>query len=121
MATTAAEAMYSLWELEYQQRDALDLDAMMRRLKDLSVYSLTYAEIMDQREGVELLALAMFFGATSKTGFHKNQRRLSSLSDETVAYEGRAEVIEQEVARRAAAQTARKESDNDKPVQPRLL
>jgi hypothetical protein len=32
------------------------------RLKDLSAYSLTHAEIMQQREGVELLALGMFFG-----------------------------------------------------------
>ena len=101
LAITSAETMYNLWELEYQQRE-LDLDGMMRRLKDLSVYSLTHAEIMDQREGVELLALAMFFGATSDPLFHHNQERLSSLSEQTIAYQGRAEIIVQEVAQRKA-------------------
>ena len=48
----------------------------MRRLKDLTAYSLTHAEIMVQREGVELLALAMFFGAASEPLFHKNQKLL---------------------------------------------
>lgn len=100
-ATIAAEAMYHLWELENQQGE-LDLDEMMQRLKDLSAYSLTHAEMMDQCEGVELLALAMFFGATSNPRFHKNQERLALLSEETFAYQGRAEVVEQEVARRNA-------------------
>ena len=35
LATIAAETMYNLLELEAQQ-EAPDLDAMMRRLKDLS-------------------------------------------------------------------------------------
>jgi hypothetical protein len=52
LAITAAETMCNLWELGYQQGE-LDLDEMMRRLKDLSAYSLTHAEIMEQREGVE--------------------------------------------------------------------
>jgi len=52
LATIGAETMYNLWELENRQGE-LDLDGMMRRLKDLSAYSLTHAEIMDQREGVE--------------------------------------------------------------------
>ena len=42
LAITAAETMYHLWELAHQQ-EALDLDGMMRRLKDLSAYSLTHA------------------------------------------------------------------------------
>jgi hypothetical protein len=42
---------------------------MMRRLKDLSAYSLTHAEIMDQREGVELLALARVFGMSTDPQF----------------------------------------------------
>jgi hypothetical protein len=73
LATFAAEAMYNLWELE-NQRGELDLDEMIRRLKDLSAYSLTHTEIMDQREGVELLALAMFFGAASDPRFHNELR-----------------------------------------------
>ncbi len=72
LAIIGAEAMYHLWELECQHGE-LDLDGMMRRLKDLSAYSLTHAEIMDQREGVEILALAIFFGATSNLRFHKNR------------------------------------------------
>ena len=99
LAITAAEAMYQLWELENQQEE-VDFDGMMTRLKDLSAYSLTHAEIMDQREGVELLALAMFFGATSNPRFHPNQERLSFLSEQTIAYRGRAEIIEREIAER---------------------
>ena len=120
LANTAAETMYYLWELEYQQ-EGLNPDAMMRRLKDLSAYSLTHAEIMDQREVVELLALGMFFGATSDPAFHRNQERLQLLSEETVAYEGRAELIEQEVAGRKVARASKREASDDKPLQPRLL
>lgn len=120
LATMVAEAMYHLWELENQRED-LNLDAMMCRLKDLSAYSLTHAEIMDQREGVELLALAMFFGATSKPTYHKNQERLTLLSEETIYYLGRAEIIEQEVTRRKA-RASWQEKDNDaERLQPRLL
>ena len=83
-------------------RGELDLDAMVRRLKDLSAYSLTHAEIMDQREGVELLALGKFFGMTSDSRFHQNQERLKMLTEEAFIYEGQAEIIEQEVAARRA-------------------
>ena len=120
LATMAAEAMYHLWELE-NQRQELDLDGMMCRLKNLSAYSLTHTGIMDQCEGVELLALAMFFGATSNPRFQKNQVRLTLLSEETITYHGRAKVIEQEVARRKSI-TPRHEKDHGaKPFQPRLL
>ena len=119
-ATIAAGAMYHLWELENQSGE-LNLDEMMCRLRDLSAYSLTHAEIMDQREGVELLALAMFFGSTSDPGFHSNQERLSLLFDETIRYQGSAEHIEQEVERRKA-RVSRKERDSAAgSVQPRLL
>ena len=119
LAMTTAEAMYHLWELEYQQ-EGRDLDEMIRRLKDLSAYSLTHAEIMVQREGVELLALATFFGATSNPQFHKNQERLRLLSEEAIAYKGRAEVIEQQIVQRKEHKRGRKDGD-DKPLQPRLL
>ena len=99
LALTAAETMYNLWELLYQQ-EAPALDGMMRRLKDLSAYALIHAEILDQREGAELLALAMFFGMTSDPRFHRNQERLILLDPETADYQGQAQVIEQEVARR---------------------
>ena len=49
LAAITAEAMYNLWELDHQQQER-DLDKMMRRLKDLSAYSLTHAEIMSQRD-----------------------------------------------------------------------
>jgi hypothetical protein len=91
LATIAAETMCNLWELDYCQEN-LDLDRMMCRLKDLSAYSLTHAEIMDQREGVEILALARFFGMSSDPQFQENQERLRLLSDESLAYSGRAEV-----------------------------
>ena len=120
LATTAAEAMYHLWELEYQQ-DQIDVDQMMRRLKDLSAYSLTHAEIMDLREGPELLALGMFFGLTSNPTLHRNQERLALLSEETITYPGRAEIIEQQVACRQAQGSGRKPASASRPLQPRLL
>jgi hypothetical protein len=124
LATIAAETMCNLWELDDQQGN-LDLDQMMRRLKDLSAYSLTHAEIMDQREGVEILALARFFGMSSDPQFQENQERLRLLSDESLAYPGQAEVVEQEVAwRKASARRQEKGQRKDssaKPLQPQLL
>ena len=122
VATAAAEMMYHLWEMAYRRGD-LDLDAMMRRLKDLSAYSLTHAEVLEQREGVEMLALAMLFGATTDPAYHPNQERLSLLSEETVAYAGRAAAVEQEVAlrRRPSSASRPREGDEEGPRQPRLL
>ena len=122
LATTAAETMYYLWQLADQQEE-VDLDRKMRRLKDLSAYSLTHAEIMEQREIVELLALGMFFGASSDNRLWPNQRRLALLSGETVDYQGRAEVVEQEVAARKKTGRRRrgKEGADTNPLQPRLL
>jgi hypothetical protein len=120
LATTVAEAMCHLWELEYQQ-GRLYVNQMMRRLKDLSAYSLTHADIMDLREGPELLALGMFFGMTSDPAFHHNQERLALLSAEAIAYRGSAEVIEQQVARRQARPSDHTAESDSKPLQPRLL
>ncbi len=120
LANTAAETMYYLWELE-DQKEGLDPNTMMCRLKDLSAYALTHAEIMEQREVVELLALGMYFGASSDPAYHKNQERLRSLSEETVAYKGRAEVFEEEVATQKGARKVPKEWDDEEPLQPRLL
>jgi len=119
LASTAAETMYYLWELQYQQ-EGRDLDAMMRRLKDLSAYSLTHAEIMWQREIVELLALGMFFGMSSNSALRKNQERLRLLSDEIYNYKGQAKIVEQQIAQR---KDSRKHAydDEDEPLQPRLL
>ena len=120
LATIAAETMSNLWELGYQQGD-LDLDQMMCRLKDLSAYSLTHAEIMVQREGVELLALGRFFGMSSDSQFRRNQERLRLLSEEALAYQGRAEIVEQEVARRKAGASRREKISDTQPSQPRLF
>ena len=125
LATIAAETMYNLWELEIQQGNEPDLDAKMRRLKDLSAYSLTHAEILNQREGVELLALGMFFGASSNPAFLKNQARLQQISQEAVDYQGQAEHIEQEIALRKKLEKQKrgqkKIDGDDKPSQLRLL
>lgn len=120
LAMTAAEAMYNLWELEAQE-EQVNLDGMMRRLKDLSAYSLSHAEILNQREGVEMLALAMFFGATSNPSFHRNQARLERLSEETIAYQGQAGVIEGEIAQRQTGRFKGSEDDRLRPRQMRLL
>ena len=119
-ATITSEVMYALQEEEYQQGER-DLDTMMRRLKDLSAYSLLHAEILEQREGVELLALARLFGATSDPRFHQNQTRLALLSEDTVAYQGQAEVIEQEVAARKASRPGHEPDSDAKALQRRLL
>lgn len=120
LATIAAETAYNLLELEAQQEEP-DLDQMMRRLKDLSAYSLTHAEIMDQREGVELLALARFFGMSGDQRLWKNQERLNRLSEETLAYEGQAKVIEEQVARRKMKSSRRQKDSSAESSQPRLF
>lgn len=79
-----------------------------------------HAEIMDQREGVELLALGKFFGMTSDRRFRHNQERLSLLFEETSTYQGKAETVEQEVAARKARGSKQGRS-SDREVQPRLL
>jgi hypothetical protein len=117
LADTFSEMMYILLETDYRER-RFDLDSGMRRLKDLSAYSPTHAEIMIQREGVELLALAKFFGLTSESRFHKNRERLNLLSEETFAYQGHGEKIEQEIKERGK-RTPPKAKPQD--PQPRLL
>lgn len=121
LALMTAETMYMLWEADHQESER-DLDAMMHRLKDLSACALIHAEILSQREGVEMLAIAMFFGMSSDERFHKNQERLQELSEEVVVYEGSAEVVEEEVrARKAKKGSSQEDDDSDKPVQPKLL
>ncbi len=112
-AIIAAETMYNLWEMEHAQAGQMNLDSMMRRLKDLSAYSLTHAEILEQREGVELLALGMFFGASSNPAYQKNQSRLHQLSPETIDYQGEAEQIEQEIILRKKGNRNREEKTSD--------
>lgn len=102
MAMSFAEVMLLVMETDFQQGKR-DPDAMMCRLKDLSAYSLTHAGILDQQEGVELLALGMFFGMTSNPQIlNRNQNRLTLLSEETFDYQGQAELVEQEIAARNA-------------------
>ena len=117
LANAFSEMMYTLLDADYRQ-GRLDPDSKMRRLKDLSAYSLTHSEIMVRREGIELLALARFFGLTSESRFHMNQKRLSLLSEEALAYQGQGEKIENEIKARNKdlSPTARPED-----TQPRLL
>ena len=119
-ATIAAETMVNLWEMEYAQTGQMNIDGMMRRLKDLSAYSLTHAEILEEREGVELLALGMFFGASSSPAYQKNQSRLHQLSPETVDYQGQPEHIEQEITLRKKGNRSREDKSSDS-FQLRLL
>lgn len=96
----AAETMYNLLELQWQAGE-LDLDATMMRLKDLSAYSLSNADIQERRQGVELLALGMLFGMSSDTRYQGNQTRLQPLSEETMLYKGQAERIAEEIHEQA--------------------
>ncbi|MCP4933190.1 MAG: hypothetical protein GY927_03075, partial [bacterium] len=86
--------------------------------KDLSAYSLTHAEILQQKEGVELLALGMLFGMSTMPAFRKNQERLPFLSEDAITYQGEAEKIEQEIAERKAQ--AKKQSDSSNPQRAHL-
>ena len=98
VADSFSEMMWFLMEGEYQKGE-VDLDSKMRRLKDLSAYSLAH-DITYQRDGVELLALAKFFGLTSESRFQKNRKRLNLLARETIEYEGQAETIERAIKER---------------------
>lgn len=52
------------------------------------------------------MALGMFFGMTGNSHLrNKNQGRLALLSGETIDYQGRAEVIAEEVAQRKKGET----------------
>ena len=93
-ANMAAATMCLLLEL---QIDTLDLDAKFRRMKDLSAYSLTHADIVVRREGVELMALGRFFGVGAN---HENQARLRRLSEDALAYPGSAENVILQIAKR---------------------
>jgi hypothetical protein len=102
LANAFAEVIYIAIEAEYMQGQR-DLNATMCRLKDLSAYSLVHAEILEQREGVEMLAIALLFGMSSNQAFRPNQVRLQLLSPETLAYQGQKENIEREIAERENA------------------
>ncbi len=115
-----AEVIHLFLEAEYQE-GRCDVDAMFRRLKDLSAYSLEQAEILDQREGLELLGLAMFFGMSSNPDLGDNQHRLSLLSQEALSYKGRQENIVEEVAGRKAEKPYRPDKNSDSPLQRRRL
>ena len=117
LASAFSEMMYMYLEADHRE-GRLDLDSKLKRLKDLSAYSLAHAEIVNQREGVELLALAKFFGMTSDSRFHENQKRLSLLSEETLAYQGQGEKIEGEIKERIKASQSKARTQDS---QPRLL
>jgi len=107
LARMAAETMYNLLELQWQMGE-LDLDATMMRLKDLSAYSLSNADIQERRQGVELLALGMLFGMSSEPRYQENQARLHTLTEETIDYEGQAGRVVEEIKEQA---TPRRSSD----------
>jgi len=84
-------------------------------------YALTHAEIMSHREGPELLALAMFFGATSDPRHHKNQERLKLLASETLDYQGQSQIIYEEVVVRKKGKTTSGKVSDAKQSQQRLI
>lgn len=117
LALTFSGMMYVMMEAEYQE-GKLDLDDKMRRVKDLAAYSLSHSEILYQREGIELLALARLFGLTNDDRFQKNQERLSLLTEEALTYRGQAEKIEQEIRER---QGKKERGERNSGFQRRLL
>jgi hypothetical protein len=76
---------------------------------------------MAQREMVELLALGMFFGATSDPAYHKNQARLGCLSEETANCQGRSEAVEKQIAARKKGISRNDEDEDLGPGQMQLL
>jgi len=75
-------------------------------------------DIAYRKEGVELLALAKFFGLTSESRFQKNRERLDPLARGTIEYQGQAENIEQEIKERGKRTPPESGPDD---LQPRLL
>ena len=121
LAFSFAEVMHLVIEEEYRC-GRRDVDEMMRRLKDLSAYSLLHAEILTQREGVELLALSMFFGMTSNLEMrHCNGGRLQQISQETAAYQGCSELVEEQIAARKGLRARQKKRETPQARQRRLL
>lgn len=110
LADTFSDMMWLLMEGEYKKGE-VNLDGKMRRLKDLSAYSLAH-NITYQREGVELLALAKFFGLTSESRFQNNRKRLNLLAKETIEYQGQPENIEQEIKERKRQSESRLKPDD---------
>ena len=120
-AKMAAETLYLIWEAEYQQGN-MDIDALMCHLKDLSAYSLTHAEILSQREGAEMLAIALFFGMTEQPAYQVNRERIFTLSQETFSYQGQEENIKRKVTNRVVQEPLQQdEVKNKKPVQKKLI
>ncbi len=120
LAMASAITMHSIMELELQE-GRRDMDASFRRLKDLSAYSLTHAEILYQREGPELLALGMLFGMTDVRHLKVNQVRLQDLSPEALEYVGRPEIVKHKVAKRKERVSSQRENKPVSPLQRRLL
>jgi hypothetical protein len=120
LAFSFAEVIHLFLEAEYQE-GRRDIDGMFMRLKDLSAFSLEHVEILDQREGVELLGLAMFFGMSSNPNLLENQRRLGLLSEETLNYKGSQENIEAEVDQRKDEETDRPDKDISSTIQRRMF
>jgi hypothetical protein len=120
LSMITAEIMYSMLEDEYRLGKG-DLDMFMHRLKDLSAFSLIRAEILELREGVEMLSLAMFFGITSDSRYHQNQDRLGLLSSESLEYQGDSLIVESEIAQRKAASVSRQECNTPKSSQSELF
>ena len=67
------------------------MDWVFMRFKDLKAYSQEHAEIMDQREGMELLGLGTFLGMSNNPHLRDNQQHLRLLTEEALANEGRKE------------------------------
>ena len=114
LADTFSEMLCFLMEDECRKEE-VDLDSKMRRLKDLSAYSLAH-DITHQRDGVELLTLAKFFGLASESRFQKNRKRLSLLASETIEYQGQTENIKREIKERGKTAPRSKRGN----LQPRL-
>ncbi len=98
-----------------------NVNGMFIRFKALSAYSQERAEIMDQREGMELLGLGMFLGMSINPHLRDNRQRLRPLSEEALANEGRKKNSVADIAGRKDGKTARPDKDDNSPVQRRLL
>lgn len=112
-AMIAAETMCGLYELQILSGE-IDLDAKLKRLKDLGEYALENADILDRREGVEMLAIAMLFGMSSNSAYAKNYTRLSEVSAETLSYKGDGDTIKKQIKRREAKAKQREKKKRPK-------
>lgn len=100
---------YLLYLLDYDKRENSGLASdeygrMFRRLKDLCAYALEHADVLDRRQGLELIALSRFYGMGFLGDVDQNSdlfmERRRKVPEDAYAYEGDRQAIIEEIKQR---------------------